>query len=167
MRLVHRALLASYVFAAVAACARAVRIDAAAEERAIRALDEKWSPAVARNDVDAAVSLYTADATLLWPNAPAAKGTDAVRTAWTAVMKTPGLKLAVVPERVEVAAAGDVATDVGRVESEVTAPNGSIKAVSKYLHVWHKVGAEWRLYYSMTNSNSPPVPPPTPSPQQE
>jgi hypothetical protein len=77
-------------------------------------------------------------------------------------MKTPGLKVSVVPERVEIAAAGDIATDVGRIESQLSAPAGPVSVVSKYLHVWHKVGAEWKLYYSMSNSNSPPPAPATP-----
>lgn len=159
MRLVRRALLSGSIFAAVVACSGAPKIDARADEQAIRTLDEQWGPAVSKTDVEAAVAMYTADASLLWPDAPAAKGSDAVRATWTAVMKTPGLTLSVIPERIDVAAAGDVATDVGRVESEVTTPNGPIKVVSKYLHVWHKVGNEWKLYYSMSNSNSPPAAP--------
>ena len=35
-----------------------------------------------------------------------------------------------------------------------------------YLHVWHKVGGEWKLHYSMANSNAPPVPAPTPPPKK-
>lgn len=73
-------------------------------------------------------------------------------------MKTPGLKVSVVPERVEIAAAGDIATDVGRIETQLSTPAGPVSVVSKYLHVWHKVGTEWKLYYSMSNSNSPPAP---------
>ena len=70
--------------------------------------------------------------------------------------KTPSLKLSVLPDHIEVAAAGDVATDVGHIESEVSTPSGPRKRTLKYLHVWHKVGTAWKLYYSMTNSNSPP-----------
>lgn len=159
MRLTFRAVLITLTGALSASCAGTPSIDAAAEERAIRGLDEQWAPAVANGDVEAAVALYTPDATLLWPNAPAAKGTDAIRAMWTTVMKTPALKMTVVPEHVEIALAGDVATDVGRIESHLSAPAGPVIVVSKYLHVWHKVGAEWKLYYSMANANAPPPAP--------
>jgi uncharacterized protein (TIGR02246 family) len=159
MRLAYRAVLITSISAVCASCAGTPKIDAAAEERSIRTLDERWAPAVAKSDVEAAVALYTPDATLLWQDAPPAKGTDAIRATWAAVMKTPGLQLSVVPERVEIAAAGDIATDVGRIESQLSTPAGTVNAVSKYLHVWHKVGTEWKLYYSMSNSNAPPPAP--------
>ncbi len=159
MRLAFRAVLITFIGTLGASCAGTPSIDAAAEERAIRVLDEQWAPAVAKGDVEAAVALYTPDATLLWPNAPAAKGTDAIRATWAAVMKTPALKMTVVPEHIEVAVAGDIATDVGRIESQLSAPAGPVNVVSKYLHVWHKVGSEWKLYYSMANSDAPPPAP--------
>ena len=159
MRLAYRAVVFIAISALGASCAGTPKIDMAAEERSIRALDERWAPAVAMSDVEAAVALYTPDATLLWQDAPAAKGTDAIRTTWAAVMKTPGRKLSVVPERVEIAAAGDIATDVGRLESQLSTTGGPVDVVSKYLHVWHKVGTEWKLYYSMAHSNAPPSAP--------
>ena len=159
MRRAYRVALVTSMSAMGAACTGAPAIDAAAEERAIRALDERWAPAVAKSDVEAAVALYSPDATLLWQDAPAVKGPEAIRATWTAVMKTPGLTLSVVPERVEISVAGDIATDVGRIESHRTTPAGPVAAVSKYLHVWHKAGTEWKLYYSMSNSNAPPPAP--------
>lgn len=86
---------------------------------------------------------------------------DAVHATWTAVMKTPGLKLTLIPERIDIAAAGDVAIDVGRAETEVPTPTGVATSTSKYMHVWRKVGGEWRLFYSMSNSNAPPAAAPT------
>ena len=55
------------------------------------------------------------------------------------------------------AAAGDIATDVGRTETEVAAPSGAVKITGKYLHAWHKIGGQWKLFYSMSSSNGPPA----------
>ena len=141
------------------ACARTPEVDAKAEERAIRALDEQWGAAVARKDVGAAVALYAADGALLWPDAPETKGIDGIRAVWTSVMSTPGLSVAVHPERIDVARAGDLATDAGTVQSDVETSNGHVQTIDKYLHVWRKDGGRWRVIYSMTNSNTPPAPP--------
>ena len=44
-------------------------VDRAAEEAAIRSLDEQWSATAAKNDVDGTVGFYADDAVILAPNA--------------------------------------------------------------------------------------------------
>ena len=45
----------------------------------IRGVDEAYGKAVANQDIDAIVALYTPDAFFLPPNSPIAKGSDAIR----------------------------------------------------------------------------------------
>lgn len=65
MRLPYRAVLLTFLGVHTTSCAGVPKVDAAAEEQSIRALDERWAPAVEKSDVEAAVALYTPDATLL------------------------------------------------------------------------------------------------------
>jgi uncharacterized protein (TIGR02246 family) len=150
-------LLAACTSYELTACATAPSVDPAAEERAIRALDERWAPVVAKKDTNAALGLYTSDATLMWPDMPAIRGTDRIRAVWAQAVNTPGLTLRVVPEQVRIASAGDLATDEGHLEATVRGPAGVRTDTTKYLHVWRKDGGQWRILYSMTNSNRPTV----------
>lgn len=133
-------------------------VDKAAEENAIGELATKWIDAAARKDVDTIVSFYAPDGTIVWPDAPAGRGPDAVRAAWTEVFKTPGLKLTFVPERFDLSSAGDMAADFGRIESEFDGPQGTVKDVAKYVVVWRKVNGQWRVLYDTFNSNQPAAP---------
>src|SRR5580704_12120386 len=54
----------------------------AADESTLRDLDAQWSKAAAARDVDATVSYYSDDASLLAPNAPAVGDQQSIRAAW-------------------------------------------------------------------------------------
>jgi hypothetical protein len=54
----------------------------AADEAAIRALDEQWSATAAKNDLDGTVAFYSDDALLLPPNAPIATDQKSIRESW-------------------------------------------------------------------------------------
>lgn len=60
---------------------------------------------------------------------------------------------AFIPERIVVAQSGDMATDFGRAEIDVTSPKGTSKLVVKYLVVWKKVDGKWKVAYDMWNTN--------------
>ena len=146
-------------------CGRATTpVDKAADEQSIRNLAVKWSAAVEKKDLDAIMSFYAPDATAVWPDAPAAHGSEAIRAAWIELLKTPGLVLRFTPERIDVANAGDIAADFGRVESEFDGPGGRVQDVAKYLLVWQKVNGEWKALYDSFNSNKPAAPATTPPP---
>lgn len=136
-------------------------VDAGAEERAIRGLDDQWNAAIARKDVEANVAFYAPDGAAMWPDAPAAKGTAAIRAAWTEMLKAPNLKLVLTPEAITIAQAGDVATDVGSARVDIDMPQGHVTENVKYLVVWKKIGGAWKVQYDIFNSNAPAAPPPT------
>ena len=83
------------------------KTDPAAEEGAIRALDDQWNAAIAKKDVEANVAFYAPDGAAMWPDAPAAKGTQAIRAAWTEMLKTPNLQIRLMPEDIKISEAGD------------------------------------------------------------
>jgi uncharacterized protein (TIGR02246 family) len=146
--------------ALVAGCApapAAPAVDVKAEEQAIRQLDDQWNAAIARKDVEANVAFYAADGVVLWPDAPAGRGTAAIRNAWTEMLKAPNLKLVLTPEDIHVSQSGDLATDVGRVAAEMDTPQGHAKEDAKYLVVWKKVNGSWKVQYDAFNANAPMV----------
>jgi len=150
--------------ALVSACAAPpLAVDTQKEEQAIRALDADWNAAIAKKDLDAIVNLYAADGATMWPDAPASRGSAAIRAAWVELMKTPGITGTIVVDRIQVAQSGDVAFDEGHVNLEVDTPQGRAKETVKYLVGWKKVGGAWKVAYDMYNSNAP-APPPAPVP---
>ena len=139
-------------------------VDAKAEEQAIRQLDDQWNAAMAKKDVEACVNFYASDGVAMWPNVTAAKGTEAIRAAWTEMFKAPNLKLVLTPEVVQTAKAGDLATDVGKVQPDMDTPTGGhVMETAKYLVVWRKVNGAWKAQYDIFNANSPPPAPTAPA----
>ncbi|HEU5358961.1 MAG TPA: nuclear transport factor 2 family protein [Gemmatimonadales bacterium] len=142
------------------ACAVAPKVDPIAEMHAIRAQDSRFSAAAARLDVVGAAALYAPDATILPPGLPAVHGADAIRTMLAGLFTAPGLSITLRPQRIDVAAAGDLATDQGEVEVGMNTAECPVIEVSKYLEVWRKVDGEWKLMYDTWNANAPAVPAP-------
>ena len=142
-----------------AGCATPPKSDAKTEEAALRALDEQFGLLGAKQDVAGVVALYASDATMLPLEAPSVKGTAAIREFFAVFLKTPGLIFKVVPEKIDIASAGDVAADMGRFEVELDSPQGHVKETLKYVEVWKKQDGQWKLYYDIWNSNAPAAPP--------
>ena len=132
------------VVVAIGGCAKPGNVDPAAEALAIR-----------DRDVAAVTAFYTFDAIVLDPETPARRGAEAMRAAWQEFLKSPGLTVRLVPEKIDIAAAGDLASDFGRFEVHGAGPAGKIKTVHKYLTVWRKVGGEWKILYTAWNTNPP------------
>jgi uncharacterized protein (TIGR02246 family) len=130
-------------------------VDPTAEEQAIRRLDDQWNAAIARKDVEANVALYAGDGAVLWPDAPAGRGTAQIRSAWTEMFKATNLKLQLTPEEIHVSTGGDLATDVGQVLAEMDTPQGHVRQSAKYLVVWKKVNGTWKVQYDAFNANAP------------
>jgi len=150
-----RVVSAVLILALAAGCAQPGAVDPAAEALAIRERAVQFNAAVAQRDVDALTSFYTFDTIVLDPETPARRGADTMRAAWTEFLKAPGLTVRLVPEKIDIAAAGDLATDFGRFELQVESPAGKIKNVHKYLTVWRKVGGQWKILYDAWNTTAP------------
>jgi uncharacterized protein (TIGR02246 family) len=130
------------------------------DERAIRALDTRIVAAMQARDAAAVTAFYAPDAQLFPPNQPVATGPAAIRSAWAEDFRLPNIDLSFDPERIDVAASGDMASDVGRYRVSLDGPNGRISDSGKYVVVWRKAGGEWKVMADIWNSDLPlPEPP--------
>src|SRR5205807_9332261 len=78
-------------------------------EQALRDLDAQWSAAAGAKDLDKAVSYYSNDATVMPPNASAARTKEANRKVWQDLLASPGLSISWKATNVEVAKSGVLA----------------------------------------------------------
>ncbi len=122
-------------------------------EQAIRQLDKKWVGAVARGDAATIAGLYTADGVFLTPNAPPVEGPEAIGEAWKGLMSLPNLSLNFRPTRIDVAASGDLATDIGTYDLAYSGESGRVTDQGSYVVVWKKVNGEWKVLADIFNSN--------------
>src|SRR5262245_8359166 len=141
---------------ALSACAPAAppAVDTAADEAALKAATVTWLDAYNAGDVEKIVALYTEDAVLMPPHAPAAKGHAAIRaflTADTAGAKAAGVKL--VPGTSTAGVAGDTGWESGTYT--ITNASGAIVDGGSYLSVSHKSNGKWLYYRDTYNSDRP------------
>lgn len=142
----------------VAACATTPRVDAASEEAAIRAVNRRMEQAVASRNVDAIAQMYATDAVFMIPNAPAARGQAAIRSAWAEFL-TPNASLSLSPTKIDIASSGELATDVGTYTFSFTGDQGPVTDRGKYMVQFRKAGTEWKIAHDIFNSDLPPQAP--------
>ena len=128
-------------------------VDVAAEERAIRAAVDGWNAAIATKNPDGVTMFYARDGVAMWPDAPARQGAE-LRAGWAEVIAS-GATVKIVPEKIQIAQAGDLALDQGHVDIEMSSPQGPVKEVVKYLVVWKKEDGQWKALYDIYNANKP------------
>ena len=136
----------------------------------IRAGTASFMQSFNTGNAGAAAALYSDDALLMPPNAPAARGTVAIKEALAkeiAGAKKSGVTLSQ-GTLDEIKVVGDIAWHSG----SYVVKNKAGKAVDggKYLEVWEKKGGKWRIVRDMWNSNGAPgaapaasAPPPAPA----
>lgn len=130
--------------------------DLAAEEDAIRTEDAEWMEAVEARDLDAIAAIYTEDGRFMGPNAPAARGQEAVRGAWEQLFGLPGVSLRFEPSEIVVSEGADMAYDSGSYRLSYGEGENRMDDEGKYLVVSEKVGGEWKVAADMFNTNRPP-----------
>jgi uncharacterized protein (TIGR02246 family) len=104
----------------------------------------------ASGDDAAIAALYTADGSVLPPNGAIAAGTEALAAFWGAV-RASGIARATVTTDEVFYAGGDVASEVGHVQLALA--DGTIADEAKYVVVWKKTDAGWRMHRDIWNSN--------------
>lgn len=126
-------------------------------ERAIKALDAKWSAAFAPNAVDRWVAFYSPDAVLLAPNEPIADTPAKIRKSMAAFLSLPGLHLSFWSDKVSVAKSLDVAYDYGHYSMSFKDEKGNlVKDNGKYAEVWRKQkNGKWLCVVDMFNTDLP------------
>jgi uncharacterized protein (TIGR02246 family) len=147
----------------VAACATTPRVDPTTVESAIHAINRQMEQAVASKNVDAIVNLYATDAVFMPPNTPALRGHAAIRGNWAEAVGLPNASLRLTPTRIDVAASGDLATDVGTYTFSFNGDQGPVNDRGKYMVKFIKVGTDWRIANDIFNSDLP-IATPQPAP---
>jgi uncharacterized protein (TIGR02246 family) len=124
-----------------------------ADEAAIRAASEAWSRAYGAKDLDKASAVYTDDAVVMSPKAPAVHGKDAIRQGLVQMFAMPGRGLRFQTTSVEVARSGDIAYETGTYDFLTTDKKGQTKdEKGKYLVAWKKQSdGSWRAAVDMDN----------------
>jgi ketosteroid isomerase-like protein len=129
-------------------------------EQALRDADAAWSKAAGSKDLDKTVSYYSADATVLPPNASAATTKEAIRKTWQDLLASPGLVISWKATKVEVAKSGDIGFVSGTYELTMNDASGKpVNDHGKYLEVWEKqADGKWKCGADIWNSDLPVAP---------
>ncbi len=115
---------------------------------------QTFADAFERGDAAAVAAWYTKDATLLPPDNPMLKGTEAIRAFWQGAMDT-GIKEARL-ETLEVEERGDLAYEVGRFELTAQPQGGdSTKMKGKYVVIWKQEGGGWKMHVDIWDGDAP------------
>lgn len=149
--------------AALSACDRTTvadansvdQADAAADEQAIRSMNERWLQLIRAKDAAAIAQLYADDGAVMPPNEKAASGRESIEQWWSSSMQTPGFDLTFETDQLVVSQAGDMALDRGTYRFAATPPGGAIDDSGKYVVVWRKVDGEWKVAADIFNSDGP------------
>jgi uncharacterized protein (TIGR02246 family) len=149
-KMAARTALIALAIVAFASTAQTQQKDA----RAIRALSDQWQRDAAAQNVDAIVALHTSDAIVLMASSPPMKGSVAIRSGWSEMVKTPGLNLHWTPTRIDVASP-TVATEYGTYTESYDTPNGKATDAGNYVTIWHKVNGKWRVALDAPVSSVP------------
>lgn len=124
---------------------------------AIAASNQLYSESIAKGDSAMYVDRYTSDAILMAPNMPSLAGTAGVGGFFKAATTQMGIKnLALVTTNVY--GEGDYVTEEGTYELFV-ADNKSVDK-GKFLVLWKRTDAGWKMYRDIFNSDNPPPPAP-------
>jgi ketosteroid isomerase-like protein len=110
--------------------------------QAIEAANRKFEAAVSRGDGPGTAALYTAAGQLLPAQSDLVSGTQAIGQFWQAVFDS-GIKGASLTT-VEVEGHGNTAHEVGKYE--LRGADGKVLDHGKYVVIWKKDGASWKLH---------------------
>ena len=147
--------------AALAACAKTAppAPNTAADETAVRAVNIAWFKAYNAGDGAAVAALYTEDAVLSAPGAPAARGIASIREFYVkdaAAFATAGLANVDGPTS-DIGVSGDLAWQWGTYK--VTDKSGATVEVGKYLTVFQRKDGKWMIIRDTWNSDAAPAAP--------
>jgi ketosteroid isomerase-like protein len=129
----------------------------AADEAALRKLDDEWSKAAGSRDVEKTISYYSDDAVVMPPNIPTLSGKEPIRSLWKSMLDSPSFSGGWKVTKVEVARSGDLAYVSGNYEFNEKDDSGKpITDKGKYLEVWKKqADGNWKCVADMLSSDLP------------
>ena len=104
---------------------------------------------LAAGDATAIAGLYTADGWLMAPNAPTAKGHEAIATAFQGFIDMGATVLQLTTD--ELHGSGSMAHEVGHYVLEMA--DGTHVDHGKYIVIWQRTDDGWKLHRDMFNSD--------------
>ena len=124
---------------------------AVAQDKAtIEKLNDAFEAAFNKSDFAALGNMYTEDAYLLPPGSPMAQGRANVQTFWTEAGRALGeLKLTTVDVK---PLGNDAAREIGRFSLKTKGQQPQ-EVSGKYVVLWQKVGADWKLATDIWNAD--------------
>jgi ketosteroid isomerase-like protein len=159
MRYLWSIVVLAIAFACTSAQAPAPNIDIDAERASLIEADEDWNAAYGAADdpMEAFVARIEDDGVLLAPDAPLAKGHEAIRAVLAPLADA---EIHWKPTTAEVAASADLGHTIGTYEMTMKGPDGNLVRIEgKYLTVWRKqADGSWKVAADTFNPNGPPTP---------
>lgn len=121
----------------------------------IEAANARFEQEFAKGDASALARMYTETATVLPPESDLVTGRDAIQTFWQGAIQSGVKNLSVKTIQVEELGTA-AAKEIGRFSLDAPGPqNQMMKVEGKYVVVWRKVGADWKLDADIWNTNAP------------
>lgn len=135
-------------FAGCAPPSEDTAVDLQAEEAAVRAVSASWLAFDEQQDAAGVAGLFASDGTIVWEQRQPASGSEAVEAHMAnAYAFTSDDQGSFGPERVDVAASGDLAVEQGSWENPTDE--------GRYITVYRKVAGDWKVAADMSLSTSP------------
>lgn len=140
-----------YVRVFLAATCLCLPVSAMAQDKAtIQSLNDQFVNAFNSGDMTAVSALYTEDATVLPPGAAMVKGRTAIQAFWKAAAEQFGdVKLTAIDVKpLGPAAAREIGTFALRTKGQQPQ-----EITGKYVVIWEKAGANWKLATDIWNAD--------------
>jgi uncharacterized protein (TIGR02246 family) len=122
-------------------------VDTGAIRAAVEDAAQQWESAAGAGDAEALTNLYTPDATIYPPDAPAVTGRDAIHAFFTEMVSEGPWQNTLTTNDVIIPESGEIAIELGSFED----PTGT----GKYVGVYRNVDGNWKLIADTWNNDGP------------
>jgi ketosteroid isomerase-like protein len=134
-------------------------VSSRSDEGVLLERDAEFDRVTAAEGLEGFTSFIAEDAVFFPANAPLVTGREAIRTAWTEVLTTPGLSLRWQPIKAVLAQSGELGYTYGNYQLTTSEAEGqSVTRYGKYVTIWKKQSdGVWRVVVDVGNASPPPV----------
>lgn len=120
----------------------------------IRELDDAWSDAARRRDLEGMMAIYSPDAQELLPGQPALVGRDAIREFYRRLLEErPRFSQSFDMQEVTIAESADLAIVRGSYRFTADELKPDEVQIGKFVSVWVFYSGDWRLEINISNTD--------------
>ncbi len=132
------------------------QVDARAEAKTLMRLDDEWSAAAQKRDVDKVASFYEDNAVAYPPGEPVATGRAAAKKTWAAYFADPSFSISWKSNDAAVSHCGGLGYTAGTYLASYNGPDGKkVDERGKFLCVWRKqADGTWKASRDMWNADA-------------